>query len=182
MELKEKYQNALIDVWKNDKKMIDYCIKKTSVIREYEEKILAVYKSRIETNFCFGYGWSGISNGEDQQDAYNMAEHAKKDYQYFIDENLKEIDREIKRLNDNRFDIWYNPKYYSQSKDNPLINLEIILYDHFKSDDHLKAPDDMINLYIEMLEEEKKMFTKRLNTYLKRYGLTKIRSWAYLVD
>ena len=32
------------------------------------------------------------------------------------------------------------------------------------------------------LEIEKAKFTKRLNTYLKKYGLSKINTWTYLVD
>ena len=33
-----------------------------------------------------------------------------------------------------------------------------------------------------IVQSEKEKFTKRLNTYLKRYGLSKINSWSYLVD
>lgn len=38
------------------------------------------------------------------------------------------------------------------------------------------------HLIIEGLELEKASFIKRLNTYLKRYGLSKVRTWSYLVD
>ena len=31
-------------------------------------------------------------------------------------------------------------------------------------------------------EEVKKAFIKRLNTYLKKYGLSKLHTWTYLVD
>ena len=31
-------------------------------------------------------------------------------------------------------------------------------------------------------EEVRKAFIKRLNTYLKRYGLSKVRTWTYLSD
>jgi hypothetical protein len=41
---------------------------------------------------------------------------------------------------------------------------------------------DEINRIIEGFQEVKKAFTKRLNTYLKRYGLTKVHSWTYLSD
>lgn len=33
-----------------------------------------------------------------------------------------------------------------------------------------------------MLEEEKAKQEKRINTYLKKYGLTKIHSWSYWAD
>lgn len=35
---------------------------------------------------------------------------------------------------------------------------------------------------LNILISEKQKFEKRLQTYLKRYGLTKIQSWSYLVD
>jgi hypothetical protein len=39
-----------------------------------------------------------------------------------------------------------------------------------------------IELIIAGLEEVKKSFIKRLNAYLKKYGLSKINAWTYLVD
>ena len=45
-----------------------------------------------------------------------------------------------------------------------------------------EATIEDIKLILETLEAEKAKFLKRLNTYLKRYGLSKIHSWTYLVD
>ena len=42
--------------------------------------------------------------------------------------------------------------------------------------------NDDIALIVAGLEEVKKSFIKRLNTYLKKYGLSKINAWTYLVD
>lgn len=182
MELKEKYCEALRDAWKNEQKMVDYCLKHAAVIKEYDGKILIVSKKSIETSFCFGYGWSGVSNGEEQEAAYNMAEYARKSKEHFIEENIKEINDEINYLKDNADQIYYNKKYWTQSNDNPLIHLNYVKFDHYLDDGDVKAPQEMIDLYIKMLEESKAKFIKRLNTYLKRFGLSKVRAWSYLVD
>ena len=39
-----------------------------------------------------------------------------------------------------------------------------------------------IQAIIDGLEVVKKQFEKRLNTYLKRYGLSKLNVWTYLRD
>ena len=41
--------------------------------------------------------------------------------------------------------------------------------------------EDLI-LIIEVYKQQIENFKKRLNTYLKRYGLSKLTTWTYLVD
>lgn len=41
--------------------------------------------------------------------------------------------------------------------------------------------EDRQNL-IEKTKEEKAKFVKRLNAYLKRFGLSKVHSWTYIID
>ena len=35
---------------------------------------------------------------------------------------------------------------------------------------------------LEVYKKQKENFTKRLNTYLKKYGLSKLHTWTYLID
>ena len=35
---------------------------------------------------------------------------------------------------------------------------------------------------LDVYKKQKENFTKRLNTYLKKYGLSKLHTWTYLVD
>ena len=41
--------------------------------------------------------------------------------------------------------------------------------------------DDLKNI-LSVYEYEKAKFEKRLNAYLKKYGLSKLKTWSYLVD
>lgn len=41
---------------------------------------------------------------------------------------------------------------------------------------------DLLDALIKGYEVVKEQFIKRLNTYLKRYGLTKLNVWTYLSD
>lgn len=45
-----------------------------------------------------------------------------------------------------------------------------------------KLDTDDIQRIIDGLQEVRKSFDKRLNTYLKRYGLSKINAWSYICD
>jgi hypothetical protein len=49
-----------------------------------------------------------------------------------------------------------------------------------KTDEELTI-DDLTELYRICFEEQMK-FCKRLRTYLKRYGLSKVRTWTYWAD
>lgn len=132
--------------------------------------IVGIEKPKIETRFCFGYGYCGVSTDEDYRNAEACATHARTKQQYFIDENLKQIDYKIDdetmalKLADGISRIVEKARYYYNIKDlQPL------------------TEHDRRNI-ADGFETVKQAFIKRLNSYLKRYGLTKIHSWTYLSD
>lgn len=65
-----------------------------SLIRLSNGKIVEIEKPKMQTNFCFGYGWVD-PNGEEEDAADKMAEYAKKSQEYFIKKNLKQVDEII---------------------------------------------------------------------------------------
>ena len=68
-ELKELYQKEAAAYWK-DKSMTDYCVKKAAYIVELEDgKYTIIDKPTISKDFCFGYGYCGVSTEEDYQEA-----------------------------------------------------------------------------------------------------------------
>ena len=180
------YKNALIDVWKNDNKMIDYCLKKTSRALMVDGLLFTTDKPSIETSFCFGYDCSSVDN-ESFDNANKMVDHSLTNASYFINENLKSIDQEIKALEDNNLIKYYLIKgaYLSQSPDNPLRHIQYMKRWEYAEDygeEKKEATDEMIKAYIEALKLDRVDFQKRLNTYLKIYGLSKLRSWSYWRD
>ena len=106
MDNKQKLMDILTnEVWQKSPKMVDYCMKKTAYIIPLDnEDIATIDKPDIETSFCFGYGYCGVSDEEDYQDAAKMASHARTNQDYFINENLKGINEllEALRSNDNK--------------------------------------------------------------------------------
>lgn len=189
--LREKYRALIADVWHDDK-MRAYCDKNAAYIVELNDgDICEIERPRIETRFCFGYGWNGVSYGDDDRDAAAMAQHARTSEEYFIHENLKGIESEIEDLKNNSM-YYYKYVHYTGSPDNcPLkcvsgaragYNLEYApeRWSHCRGLKELTQEER--DAMIAGLETVKAAFIKRLNTYLKRYGLTKIDSWTYLRD
>jgi len=180
-KLKAEYKVYLADVWK-DQKMIDHCAGEADVVVKFRDNYLVeVEKESIETNFCFGYGWCGVSDEDDYRGAQGMAEHARTSEQYFISENLKGLDRMLREIADKDNVLYFQDHYYSQK--NHVLKHIIFKSPWDKAEPGLeKLTDAERKLYAEAVQVEKDRFTKRLNTYLKRFGLSKVRSWSYLVD
>lgn len=188
-ELMEISKDEYFKVWGNNSNMIEYCTNKDILGIQFKSGLLTIEKPDIETSFCFGYGYCGMSTIEDYEDASNMAQHAKTNEQYFIDENLKDYNERISNLKEcleSDFEkVVFQSKYIKTSN---LINYTIanqweIDNEPYRFNNIVSiATDEEINAIIEMLEQAKALFEKRLNAYLKRYGLSKIRSWTYLSD
>lgn len=191
-ELKPIYKAELEKVWK-DEKMVNYCMKETAFIIEHNGKIYDIEKPSIETNFCFGYGFYGNSSDEEQEEASKMVAKAENDKQYFLDRNLKSINQKIELLkeilknakagNTGDYQLAICSKYIDQTEDYKLANFEIVDYATKISDKAEYCNDvELLEKLLAGYEEVKEKFTKRLFTYLKRYGLSKIKVWSYLRD
>ena len=191
--LKDELRTEYTKVWNGRQKMIDYCVNKTDVVVKIRDKYLfTVDKPSIETNFCFGYGYCGVSNEEEYRGAENMAEHARTHEDYFIEKNMKQIMEKIEALNDSRYIALIRSHYITKSN---LVDIEyfhdygtegrlnaVIARYHEKGDIAFLMDDSDKAIIMQAYEEAKQHFEKRLKTYLKRYGLSKVRSWSYLVD
>lgn len=181
---KKEYIDIIMkDLWERhpsmrkhyEKKLFDVCILS-------DGSMLEIDKSDIETRFCFGYGQNGYSTAEDRREANRMEEYAMTNQDYFINENLKGIDKQIKHFEEEH-DFRIVPHYYKQ-RDNRL--KEIVTYKPFgfgaEYADAPKVSKEDITLYVQALKAERENFVKRLNAYLKRYGLSKLHTWTYLSD
>lgn len=187
-ELVEEYRGELVKLWSKDKKMIDFCIKKISSIRKLSNGGLITWeKPEINTSFCFGY-----MGQSDYEDAQQMAEHAKKDEDYFLSENLGIFDVTIKKikstLKENKENKLYIYKEYSRDSVN-LWGFTVLSFSEFINQKERKlyneiqeASDEDIRIILAAEQEERKKFEKRLKTYLKRYGLSKVKTWSYWQD
>lgn len=195
--LKEIYKKDMEGYWirrngEVDNKMVNYLIKKVAYIVELENNSYYVIdKPDIEKDFCFGYGYCGISTEEDSDRAHKAANYAATHEDYFLRKNLEGLDNMIKDLQDDNLEAYKFLNYCSQQSGSKLKSFRITRLGNNPE----YAPGYWSNLRdLEMLtkeerqelvkgyEEVRKAFVKRLNTYLKRYGLSKVRTWTYLSD
>lgn len=186
-ELKELFAEILKnEVWHNDQRMIKYCLKEVGYIVELEDNsIIIIEKPSIQKDFCFGYSDSRYDT-DDYDRANNMANHASKSEDYFIEANLKDINRMIDLLEGkerSNYKFYIRIPYSGQPETSKLKSLQQLdFYDDEKEKEHQKLEGENLKRVIEGYKIVKANFEKRLNTYLKRYGLTKVHAWSYWRD
>lgn len=193
-ELKPVLEKELRKVWGNDERMTSYCMKEAAYIIELSDgSILTIDKPRIKKDFCFGYGMYLQCTDEDFRRADGMREKAEKDVNYFMEKNLEEINGKIQALKQDRKNV-YTSLHYLGQEPGDLLKSYLVTREWETPDNEFdnrvfwnlkdikQLDNDDIALIIAGLEEVKKSFIKRLNTYLKKYGLSKINAWTYLVD
>lgn len=183
--LKEEYLQLLAaEVWTRDAEMIEYERKNISRIIKLENgDFLKIEKPRIETHFCFGYGLQCQTSYEEAQ---GRADHAAESVEYFKRENLKRFDEWEKafRLGE----VYTIPNYLKSPENTRLRTLSFLsLWQRETlSPEQMKNFSPVCAADVERIKEayktERKAFEKRLDTYLKRYGTSKLETWAYWAD
>ena len=127
-------------------------------------------KPRIENKFCF------LNDTAATEIYTTLCDDEKKMEQYFIDRNEREFTDKLKRIKDGEL---------VRVKDSDYLN-QFALYIgsswSYRDDDARDATDEEKALIVEGLEYGLTQFRKRLDSYLKRYGLTKIHTWTYWAD
>ena len=145
----------------------------------------------IKTQFCFDDSW-------DYKGAQEEAANARTNVNYFLSQNMEQLDRKIKSYQKALENMQNWPqvyKYYflnNYSGDNTFkyldhwsfySNLEKPLNSYGWAQpipsDAIPATTEDIKKILAAYEIIKQDFKKRLTTYLKRFGLSKIDSWTY---
>ena len=196
--LLEEYMQEWTKVWQ-DQSMLDYNRKRFSgAVRLKNGGILYFEKPRIDSSFCF----------HDEGPQYEFYRHMMADREtrlrdYFLHENLDAMDEEIRALECNcRFpEGEYHSRYYCKTwylercrytgETAPLRLWQARAwsdYDvehetwRYEPGTYEKMCDEDRLAILEGLKREREKFDKRLQTYLKRYGTSKIRTWTYWAD
>lgn len=175
--------NYYTKVWGEDKKMIDHCVKSVHyAIRLSNGLILVVEKPSIKTTFCFG------ESGYDYDEAFNMAYNVARTEEYFKTKNLSYIDNtleELKLLRER--DQFGSPKayaylnVYSYTKCADRVLCEVFT-DKYSYREREQLPAEDIDAVIGLYEQVRADFEKRINTYLKRYGTSRLKTRTYWLD
>lgn len=184
---KEIYINQIKEenIW--DDRMCEYLFKNIyDVIFLDNGEMIAIDNLNIETSFCFGAGMYGHSTVEEDIEAENRADYARTNENYFIQENMKKINYEIEEL-EKAYCVIVHCHYCGSEE-----NTKILAYQVFRNQYDFEYKNNQHKYRVISAEEKQKIldvlyslksnFEKRLNSYLKRYGLTKLNVWTYLVD
>ena len=190
MAVWEEYKQRVLKAENNDQHWLDYWMKKTSEVMMTESGVILTFeKSSIDVDFC----WS------DEGPAYEEYKllHSKEELMraYFIEQNLREYDELIEELKsrkdrygDTLVPVMYERSTWSYGKCGwgerfymmKPWRLQEVQQDENACAFQLSENDAAKVLQILVSERAKK--EKRLNTYLKRYGVSKLHTWTYWAD
>lgn len=152
----------------NDKGTANYLLTNISTAAYIGDKLAVFCKPTIETSFCF----------DDENEAALYTYHNFNE-EYFIASNLHDCE-ELRLLNKRDFENLYIIRRYQNEniwRVTSNRNDDIERFYDAKNYEKLTAKQEQVVQSI--LLEEKEKFTKRLQSYLKRYGLSKIKKWTY---
>lgn len=178
----EEAKAEYVKVWGNDKRMVKYCQEKISnAVKLSDGRIVIIEKQKLKTAFCFGY----FDYGKDYDDANEAADAARRDEEYFREKNLEFLEEKISLLKDSETSC--EAPYLSQKSylDIGLINIHKVVslgcfdFNEQRHGHYTKLSKDDRKLILSMYEGEKKKVNKRIDAYLKRYGLSKVRVHTY---
>lgn len=128
-------------------------------------------KPRLNTQFCFGY--SCIGQGDSYEEAQEQRRLASSKPDYFLSYNLDEFD------NKNYFgeNDWFGRCY-----DSNRVEICHAKYVNWEESRKTKFSEEENEKFREFVAKARARFEKRLHTYLKKYGTSKLHCWTYWVD
>lgn len=198
--LLDEYMKEWEKVWPGDKRMLDYEREKFSyAVRLENGGIVYFEKQSIKTEFCFGYSTCG--QGAEYEEANEACRKADSE-EYFLKANLNDTDELIRALEVNceypegeynhYYDglTWYLVRQTYCSQTAPLNLWAFHAYRQWSVESEpWRYPNELTKMsdadrktILAAAKHEREKFEKRLHTYLKRYGTSKLRTWTYWVD
>ena len=178
--LRQTYIDQLKERYPNSPKMVNYCDKRAfAVVGLDNGDVLPIDKYSIKKDFCFG------ESGYDYDDAIKCAQHARTSKDYFISENLKEAEKDIADIRDDRNHVVLVGRAYDGEAKIAHYSVTTLsnyvqypwMYSRMRH-----ATDAEKTKIINALELAKADLEKRVKTYLKRYGTSKVHAWTFWLD
>lgn len=185
-------------------KMLDYHIKCYPLaVRLTDGRVIFCERVGLETSFCFGHGQNGITTEEESRSAFNSAGVARTNEDYFISENMEGIREKVAKAKGSykvhgyKSDCVYCYSYtvrqgrkeqhiFFSDSDIKELMTSPYGYGHYLSQDQLESlkpiEGEDRQRVVKLYEAEEANRLRRVQNYLKRYGLSKLKVWTYLVD
>lgn len=150
---------------------LDYKVKHSVGAIKMQGGFYFIEKPSISNRFCFA------DEGPDYDLYCELIEDDKKMAAYFKKSNLAEFDRYIKRITnteqyaDTR--VWWR-KWTNE--------ISLCFYSNGVDKNYTLCTDEEKALILKGLQFGRELFEKRLDAYLKRYGVSKLHTWTYWRD
>lgn len=177
-ELKQEFIDSIMDTtFKKSERMRKYFEKEITNVVKLSAGLMAFDKPNIKTSFCYSY--DEVMDCHAGTDTYRQAQKAcNVQEQTFIEDNLEDLNRQLKHLQEEK--IYFIKNY---NRNDLAIKFVTESYkDKFPSEIIAEATEEDVKILIDAVNEEIKAFAKRLNTYLKKYGTSKLRTWTYSIN
>lgn len=161
-----------LEEWAKGQQDQDYILKVYESAVKLADWIVLFERPRIETNFCFR------DEGPDYEFYKECCANKDTLRDYFIRENMDQ--QRIAEPDEEK--VMYIVRYCDDNREGRV-------YVHFcrwpedlnlRREDTIRiATETERSLYLAELGRVRKAFRKRLDTYLKRYGVSKLHTWSY---
>lgn len=177
-ELKNEYIKSLLETtFNNSETMRKHFEKSISNVVKLSAGLLAFDKPYIKTSFCYSY--DEIMDCHAGTDTYQQAiKNCDVKAITFFNDNMEDLNRKLKTLQEEK--IYFIRNY---NRNDLAIKFVTESYkDRFPSEIIAEATDEDVEILIEAVKEEINKFMKRLQTYYKKYGLSKLRTWTYSIN
>lgn len=150
-----------------DKGGDEYYVKNSAGAVKLHDRYYLLDKPHIETRFCFH------DEGPQYEFYKKLTSDDERMAKYFKNDNLDKFDRYIDHINDGR--VWWSASSYDPNK--------LLLQFYYSGDEnYTECADEEKQLILRGLKFARKCFEARLDTYLKRYGVSKLHTWTYWAD
>lgn len=175
--LREEYAAVLKAHGESDYWIAYYLKECGNIVKLTDGSLVIIERPRIETRFCFG------ESGYDYDDAVKAAHHASTSESYFRRENLKNLKSWVDflgRTGDS--DLPEDRLYRCPNRDGTTHVWREVWYRATDVADAEEVSEADRDLLLAGYKAAYAAFEKRINTYLKRYGMSKVYTWTYWRD
>lgn len=175
--IKEDIRKEYEKVWTTEKgtseQMIDYCMNQIALYLKTKDGYFYILeKKKLNTEFFISEG-----SNRSLEDATAICKEIKTKEDFFIEDNLRKINSLINTIKNNKNNLFFAAMY----KNSKIVAITTTKYDVLNKENRKLTPDEEIEV-LKICEKYKELQTKKINSYLKRFGLSKIKANTYWYD
>ena len=129
-------------------------------------------KEKLITQFFISEG-----SNRSYEEASTICDETKTTEDFFIEDNLSKINYLINTINNNKNNLFFAERF----KNSKIVSISTTQYNLFNKENR-KLTTEEESEALKLREKYKEMQTKKINSYLKRFGLSKIQANTYWAD